>query len=134
MGLVVLCLTPTRLELRFQRYVYRNFPAGLRGYLLTESPYEHSGPPMYFYRPQPVDLRPASSPAEARAAALGTAYLVTGGFHDPADPALAGCVTRYRSFPLWVRRLNWLRWQSRTTSWALHECPATDSPARPGGG
>jgi phosphatidylinositol glycan class B len=133
-GLVVLCLVPTRLELRFQKYVYRNFPAGFQGYRLTGSPYEHSGLPMYFYRPPSVDLRPASSPAEARAAARGHAYLVTGGFHDPDDPALADCVTRYRSFPLWVRRLNWFDWQSHTTTWALHECPATVPQTRSGSG
>jgi phosphatidylinositol glycan class B len=119
LALAVLCLAPIRLELEFQKYVYRHFPDGFEAYLLTHSPYDR-GLPMYFYRPARLELHPIDSVDEMVPASF---YLVTDSFDDLAILDHAhDCRVLYRSFPEWVRHLDWFDWQARTPTWKLCQC------------
>jgi phosphatidylinositol glycan class B len=123
LALALLCVTPTRPQLGFQRFVWRLSPARFEAYLLTPfSPWVADGLPMYFYRPRTLRLHPATDVAEIEALGLPRFLLVTGSFDAPESPGGAyACVPLYRSMPYWLREVVGES-MDRVPAWNLYRC------------
>jgi phosphatidylinositol glycan class B len=128
-ALAALCLTPTRPQLGFQRFVRHQYPTRFEAYLLTPfSPWEAERLSMHLYRPQTLTLHQASF-AEVEAQRPQRCLLITGSFDRTALPERSySCRLLYRSLPSWLRDVPGLR-IDRVPAWNLYECVRREPPS-----
>lgn len=129
-ALALFCLTPTRPQVSFQRFIYRHFPSRFEAYLLTPfSPYVAEGLGMYFYRPARLDLHQVAALKDVEDRGLPHFFLVTGSWDrfEERGPRYT-CTLLYRPFPAWFRDLA-KAWAARIPAWDLYRCaPEPRSP------
>jgi phosphatidylinositol glycan class B len=123
LALAVLCLTPPRPQVTFQRFVRRHYPERFEAYLLTPfSPWVAGGLSMYFYRPQTLVLHQVATLDEIERQGLRHFLLITGSFDSADLPGRTySCELLYRSLPYQIRRLLAERVET-IPAWNLYRC------------
>ncbi len=124
-ALLLFCVTPTRPQIEFQRFVWHHDRAHFEGYLLTPySPWESEGLGMYFYRPKTLHLHTVKSLSEIEELGLPRFMLVTGSFDGPDGPrGTYSCVALYRSLPFGLEGIVGER-IANSPAWNLYRCVA----------
>jgi hypothetical protein len=128
-ALAAFCLTPTRPQLGFQRFVLGLMPASFEAYLLrTSSPWITAKLPMNFYRPKQLRLHPTADLDAVEQLGLPQ-FLLISGWCSPPLPFAYACVPLYRPLPCWLREVRGVR-GDRIPAWDLYRCAASGGRVR----
>ena len=118
---------PLRPQIGFQRFAWRLAPERFKAVVLTsDTPWEHKGAPMYFYRPAGLELRRGESLAQA-GASQPRFFVIADAFAEPAAGGIV-CEALYRPYPSWLRSVGERFPALRLHAWSLHRCRSRVPP------
>jgi GPI mannosyltransferase 3 len=125
-GLAIACLVCGRRTIEMQRFIYDQYGAGCRAYLLGQkNPYQNFSYNMYFYRPEGfvfAELRNFDELKETMSHGPRPFLFITDQI-SLADEQ-AGIVPEaklvWRSYPSWLEHFNYFHWLDRARTFSMY--------------
>lgn len=130
-ALVALLFLPFARTVQFYEGVYRvTHGEKLVLHTLGRDPYEVLGTPIFFYRPEGLEVKRLSQASDLTQLLKDqkkSIWLFSPRFELEAEVSLAlpTCELKFRTLPAWVKHVNWGNWLNRVNAWGIYRCTNT---------